>query len=120
MFHGKAKRIVAALVGVAMVTAPVSAWAGEYCSTYDQVASHATGGDWVGGILSYETMGNVTRNDGGSSVSVSVSGGGVTTTVTATQPGNITTTQEPIGTYNMNDGTVWQVNCLSGAATKIG
>jgi hypothetical protein len=120
MFQGKARRIVAALVGVAMLAAPGSAWAGEYCSTYDQVASHATGGDYVGGILSYETMGSVARNDGGTTVSVSISGGGVTTTVTASSPGNITTTQEPIGTYNMNDGTVWQVNCLTGAATKVG
>jgi hypothetical protein len=121
MFHGKARRIVAALVGAAMLTAPASAWAGDYCSTYHQVASHSTGGDYVGGLLSYETMGSVTRNDGGETVAVTLgSGTPVATTITVTSPGDITTTQEPIGTYDMNDGTVWQVNCLTGAATKVG
>ena len=124
--QGKATRIVAALVGVVMVTAPATAWADpgadgqDYCATYAQVASHSTGGDYVGGILSYEVMGTVSRPEGGSTVADGVNIGGVTTTVTMTSPGTTTTTQEPIGTYNMNDGTVWQVNCLTGASTKVG
>ena len=132
--QGKAKRIVAALVGVAMTIAPVSAWADpsadgqDYCATYAQVASHATGGDYVGGILSYEGMGNVSRSEPSTTstvtttVTIGAPGNGTSTTITTTttQPGNVTTTQEPIGTYNMNDGTVWEVNCLTGAAHKVG
>lgn len=128
--QGKAKRIVAALVGVAMITTPASsAWAGEYCSTYGQVESHATGGDYVGGILAYETMGTVTRSDGSTSTTVTTSStisiapsSGVTTTVTSTTTSGTTTTstQEPIGVYNMNDGTVWEINCLTGATRKVG
>jgi hypothetical protein len=124
--QGKAKRIIAALVGVAMVTAPVSAWAGEYCSTYHQVASHNTGGDWVGGILAYESWASVTRSDVSTTntvtTTIGLAGGLGSTTVTSTttQSGNSTTTQEPIGIYNMNDGTVWEVNCLTGASRQIG
>jgi hypothetical protein len=130
------KRSVAALVGVAMVATPSRLWADDRntspCPTFYQVASHATGGDWIAGILTYVDWGSVARSDNTTSTTtttsttgslgvVAVASESMTTsvTVTTTQTGSTTTTQEPIGFYNMNDGSTWQINCISWAARQL-
>ena len=132
----KFKRIVAALVSVTMVATPVTAWADkpgqDYCSTYSQVQSNATGGDYVGGLLMYETTGSVRRDGQSTTTTTTESVGGslgapgsggtatYTTTVATTQTGTSVTTSEPIGFYSMNDGSVYEVNCLTGSSQKVG
>jgi hypothetical protein len=131
------RRIVAALAGAATIATPATAWADtkpgqKFCPTYTQVESNATGGQYVGGILIYETMGSVTRNDGQTNTSVSttsgatagvpnVASGSATTTVTVTTEGESSsiTAEEPIGYYRMNDGSVYQINCLTGDGDQI-
>lgn len=128
------KRIVACAVGTAMFVTPVAAWAdpsGTYCSSYAQVESNATGGSYVGGKLTYETMGNVSRSDPSTTTTVTQTGTGsvtvgagtgtvtTTTTTTTTQAGNTTTTQEPIGFYQMNDGSIYEINCITGDSRKV-
>jgi hypothetical protein len=129
------KRLVAAILAATTIAAPAKAWAdpdvAPSCSTYDQVESNSTGGDYVGGILIYETEGTVSRSEPAktttatttTSTQVGVPGSGVTGTVTVTtsttQPGTVTTTKEPIGYYAMNDGTVYQINCLTGEFKKV-
>src|SRR5262245_49559961 len=58
------KRFVATLLAAITVAAPATARADimdltKYCSSYDQVESNSTGGDYVGGRLVYESMGSV-------------------------------------------------------------
>ena len=126
------KRFVATLVAAVTIATPGTVWAGDYCATYAQVKSHTTGGDYVGGILSYETMGSVARSEGSTSTTstytttaqVGSQGSGalvtMTTTETRTEPGNTVTTDEPIGYYEMNDGSMYQINCVTGEYKKIG
>ncbi|HKS07834.1 MAG TPA: hypothetical protein VJR92_16140 [Gemmatimonadaceae bacterium] len=120
-----------------MVITPATAFADakpgqQFCPTYKQVESTATGGQYVGGILLYETMGTVTRIQPSQTTTVSVSSetelgvpqvvsSGATTTVSVatTGPSGSVTTEEPIGFYQMNDGTVYQINCLTGDAHKV-
>ena len=95
-------------------------------------ASNATGGDYIAGILIYETMGAVERNKGGQSTTITTSSGselgappaviGTTTTVsiTSTDPSTVVTADEPVGYYKMNDGSVYQINCVSGETQQIG
>lgn len=125
------KRFVAALVGAATLLTPVSAFAGDYCSTYAQVESKASGGQFVGGLLMYETMGTVTRHGDDVTVTTTTSstaelgipgssaGNTVTISTTVNTPGTIVVTQEPIGYYQMNDGSVYQIRCLTGNAEKV-
>ena len=130
------RRIVAA-VAAAMIAAPAQAQsrasADEYCTTYKQVASHATGGDWVGGTLVYETTGTVSRSGPTNTTTVTSSttisaglpvgaSGSVSTTVTTTmaQDGSTFTTQEPIGIYAMNDGSMYEIDCVTGESRRIG
>lgn len=131
------RRIVAALAGAATIATPATAWADakpgqKFCPTYTQVESNATGGQYVGGILIYETMGTVTRDAGQTNTTVSttsgmaagvpnVASGTTTTTVTVTTEGESSsiTAEEPIGYYRMNDGSVYQINCLTGGGTQI-
>ena len=130
------KRVLAALLGATMIT-PGTALADKkpgqnFCPTYDQVESDATGGSYVGGILMYETMGEVTR-DGDkttttttttTSAQVGVPGTGATSTVTVTvattESEPTTTTQAPIGFYKMNDGSTYEINCITGENKKVG
>jgi hypothetical protein len=126
------KRIVATMLAAAVVGAPVSASAGDYCATGTLVRSHATGGDYIAGLLIYETMGSVEREHPGptttttvtSSTEVGVGGTGITTTVSTTRTLTAETTvigtEEPIGYYAMNDGSVYQINCLTGESYKVG
>jgi len=130
--HRTFKRIVAVLLAAASIATPTRAWASGPCSTYGQVASHATGGDWVGGLLVYQSVGTVTRHaDGSSTSSSSTSGGSVdipeiggasgssTSTTVMTQTGTTTTTQEPVGIYAMNDGSMYEINCITGESTRV-
>jgi hypothetical protein len=125
------KRIVAAMLAAVTIGTPSTMWAGEYCSTGAMVKSHATGGDYIAGILVYETMGTVTRSGpGGSSTTttsttgqVGVPGTGASGTITTSQttvmPTTVVTTQEPIGIYAMNDGSLYEIDCATGQSTKI-
>lgn len=134
--HRNVKRIIAAFVGGAMLATPAGAWAEkpgqDFCSTYDQVSSNATGGSYVGGILIYETTGSVQRSPGATTtttttsttttVSINGSGGSATTTVTTanTVPnGPTVTTDEPVGFYRMNDGSTYEINCLTGENRQV-
>lgn len=126
------KRATAALVAVSLAT-PVSVWGDEagYCPDYKQVASNATGGDWVAGRLMYETMGSITREEEKvTTTTTTTSGAGVnggvvsasgstSTTVTVHSSSETTTAQEPLGYYAMNDGSVYQINCITGKATLL-
>jgi hypothetical protein len=121
------KRTMAALTAVVLAV-PVSLWGEEagYCRDYRQVASNATGGDWVAGRLMYETMGAVERTTEEVTVTTTtttsagvntrvVSASGTTTTSTTTKnETTTTTTEEPVGYYAMNDGSVYQINCITG------
>jgi len=125
------KRIVAALMGAVTLATPGTVWAGEYCPTYAQVASSSTGGSYVGGILIYETMGTVQSSTPTTSTTTTVStsgelgvpgtSAGSTTTVstTVTQEGETKTLQQPFGYYQMNDGSIYEINCLTGAYTQV-
>lgn len=127
-------RAVAAMVGLATLMTPITALAdeaGDYCSTYAQVESKATGGDYVGGLLMYETMATVQRQDDEVTVTTTVTtngqvgvpgsgaGGSTSTTVTTSTQGTVTTAQEPVGYYSMNDGSVYQINCVTGENRKV-
>ena len=127
------KRTVAMVLAAVTLGAPATAWAdaGGYCSTGAMVKSHATGGDYIAGILIYETMGTVARVEPSSSSTTTTSvtsqvgvpgtgaGGTVTTTQTNTNGSITTTTQEPVGFYAMNDGSLYEIDCVTGQATKI-
>lgn len=129
------KRIVAALLGAVTIATPSTAMAeeaGKWCSTYAQVESNATGGSYVGGKLIFEVMATVTRTTPTITTSttttqnlgVGVPGGPSagttqTTTVTTIQTGEAVTAEEPFGYYAMNDGSVYQINCLTGDANQI-
>ncbi|HYV97379.1 MAG TPA: hypothetical protein VE967_08010 [Gemmatimonadaceae bacterium] len=131
------KRLVATVMAAVVFASPVKAWAdmdpsaSAACSTYRQVESNATGGDYVGGILFYETEGTVSRTQPSttttsttsSTATLGAGGSGasttVTTTTTTTQPGNTTTTKEPIGFYAMNDGSIYEINCVTGESKKV-
>ena len=120
------KRFVATMLAAAIVGAPASAWAGDYCPTGKLVESHATGGDYIAGLLIYETMGTVSRQSSietttttvTTSMQVGVPGTGATTTVTETQTVMAETstnqTPEPLGFYAMNDGSMYEINCVTG------
>jgi hypothetical protein len=129
------KRIVAALLGAVTIATPATALAeeGKWCSTYAQVESNATGGSYVGGILVYEVMATVTRTTPTvtttttttSNVGAGIPGGpsagtAQTITITTSQPGEAISVEEPVGYYAMNDGSVYQINCLTGDAFKVG
>ena len=128
------KRIVAAMLAAMTIGAPVTARAdaGDWCSTGTMLKSNATGGDYIAGILVYETMGTVSRSGpavtstttttstGQVGVPGTGAGGSVSTTTTTTTPGTVTTIQEPIGLYAMNDGSLYQIDCATGESNKIG
>lgn len=135
------RRIVAAVAGAVIIGTPLHAWAevpdvSGYCSTYAQVVSNGNGGTYVGGILFYEAEATVTRTSPSTTSSGSTTntttttvgvpntaqGGGSTSstsTTTTTQNGTSTSTQEPVGFYQTNDGTVWEINCLTGTAYRV-
>jgi hypothetical protein len=131
------RRVVGALLGAATLATPATALADgkpgqQFCPTFKQVESDATGGQYVGGILIYETMGSVTRTSDVTTTTVSTTTGtevgvenvasaGSTTTVSvSTTEGTATTmADEPIGYYQMNDGSVYQVNCVTGQGEKV-
>jgi hypothetical protein len=127
--HKVVKKLVATMVAAVTIAAPATALADEdaKCSSYDQVSSNSTGGDYVGGTLFYETMATVTRSEPTttSTTTTTVTGGipgtgaSGSTTTTTTQPGATTATQEPIGYYAMNDGSIWTINCVTGEEKKI-
>jgi hypothetical protein len=123
------KKLVATMLAAATIGAPATALADAgQCSSYDQVSSNATGGDYVGGRLFYESEGEVTRSNPTTTTTTTTSGSAgipgtgatVTSTTTTTQSGSSTTTQEPIGYYAMNDGTIWTINCVTGEERKVG
>lgn len=127
------RRCVAALVGAVMVATPGRVWAQSsfQCPTFKMVASHSTGGDWIAGLLMYQTDGSVTRTEATTSTTTTTSSNesvnspiaaasvGASTTVTTTNTGGTVTTKEPFGYYAMNDGTTWQINCLNGEGRQI-
>lgn len=127
----KFKRFVAALVGVATLMSPVTVFAGEYCSTYAQVESGSGGGQFVGGVLMYESLGTYTRSQPTTSVTTTTTanaqvgtsgthaGNTVTISTTITTPGESLVIQQPVGYYAMNDGSVYEINCITGEETKI-
>jgi hypothetical protein len=126
------RKIVATALAATIAT-PVAAWAeeGPNCSRFEQVESDATGGDWVGGLLMYETTGSVSRSDNGTTTTTTTttttqvgvpgtnSGGSVTVTHQSNQPSTTITTQEPFGYYAMNDGSVYQINCVTGESRQL-
>jgi hypothetical protein len=127
--HRVMKKLVATMLAAVTVAAPATALAedsGE-CSSYDQVHSNSTGGDYVGGTLIYETTATVARTESSitttstTTVSAGIPGTGASTTVTTTKSdgSTTTTTQEPVGYYAMNDGSIWRINCLTDEEKKI-
>ena len=132
------KRVVAALIGGAMLVTPATALADakpgqKFCPTYKQIESTATGGSYIAGILLYETMGSVERTNEQRSTTVSTTTSGElgvprvastetsTTVAVTTEEATITTTaDEPIGYYQMNDGSVYQVNCITNKSEQVG
>lgn len=127
--HKSMKKVVATLLAAVTFAAPMTAVAEEagQCDRYEQVESNATGGDYVGGILVYETTATVTRSAPTTTVTTSTSGtvgvpgtGGTSTvTTTTTQPGSTVSTPEPVGYYAMNDGSIYQINCVTGESTQL-
>jgi hypothetical protein len=127
--HKVMRKLVATMLAAITIAAPATALAddGGYCSSYDQVRSNSTGGDYVGGILFYETMGTVTRYQPTTTSTTTTTGSagipGTGTSVsgssTTTQQGQTTSTQEPFGYYAMNDGSIWMINCVTGEETRI-
>ena len=127
----KFKRFVAVLVGAVTLATPGTVWAGQYCPTYAQVSSGSTGGSYVGGILIYETMATITTASPTVATTTTVSatgevgvpgtsaGGTTGTSVTITQPGTIQSVQQPVGYYQMNDGSVYEINCITGDYTQV-
>jgi hypothetical protein len=128
------RKLVATLVAAVTIATPARALAdeaGKYCTTFEQVESNATGGDYVGGLLIYETMGTVARSSEGTTTTTTISasgtagipGSGVTTSgstsTTTVAPMSTVTTEEPIGYYKMNDGSIYQINCLTGESTQL-
>lgn len=128
--HKTMKRFVAALTGLAMAVAPVTAWADEAagCPLYVQVQSNATGGEFVAGLLvdtaTRETTTTTTTFFSGSAevtgtvtVTSNNANGSLGTSYTRTV---VTVSNETnnIGYYKMNDGSSWEVNCTTGDATK--
>jgi hypothetical protein len=128
--HKVLKKLVATMVAAATIAAPATALAeeeGPKCSSYDQVSSNSTGGDYVGGTLIYETTATVSRTEttittsSTTSASAGIPGTGTSTSVTTTrtEAGTTTTAPEPVGYYAMNDGSIWRINCLTNEETKI-
>jgi hypothetical protein len=125
------KRIVAALMGAVSLATPGTVWAGEYCPTYAQVASSSTGGSYVGGILMYETTATYETKDPTISTTTTVettgsvgvpgtSAGGTTViSTTVIEEGETKTIQQPVGYYQMNDGSIYEINCITGAYTQV-
>jgi hypothetical protein len=124
------KKLVATMLAAVTIAAPATALAEEddgKCRSYEQVNSSSTGGDYVGGILFYETMATVTRSEPTTTTTTTTSvtagipgtGAGGSTTTTTTQPGATTATQEPVGYYSMNDGSIWTINCVTDEEKKI-
>jgi hypothetical protein len=134
VMRGTMKKFIATMLAAIVVAAPAKAWAYDYspkCDSYDQVASNATGGDWVGGLLMFEAMATVVRpgettttttsTTTTGSIGASGTSAGVSTTVTTTTTTTTssTTTQEPVGYYAMNDGSVYMINCITGESKKL-
>lgn len=126
--HKVMKKLVATLLAAITVAAPATAIADSgYCSSYDQVHSNSTGGDYVGGTLFYESMTTVTRSDATVTTTVSSTatggipgtGASVTQTTTTTTEGQSRASQEPVGYYAMNDGSIWTINCVTGEERRI-
>ena len=128
--HKVMKKLVATMLAAVTIAAPATALADDdagKCSTYDQVNSKATGGDYVGGILIYETTATVTRSEPTTTTTTTTTvtagipgtGGSTTSTTTTTQQGTTTASQDPVGYYSMNDGSIWQINCATGEEKKI-
>jgi hypothetical protein len=129
VMHRVMKKLVATMLAAVAIAAPATALAddGGECASYDQVKSSSTGGDYVGGRLIYESEGSVTRSEPTTTTTTTTTGSAgvpgtgtsITSTTTTTQPGTSTTTQEPIGYYAMNDGTIWTINCVTGDEKKV-
>jgi hypothetical protein len=79
----------------------------------------------------YETTAQIGRSEPTTSITVSSttssslgvpgSSVGTTTTIstTTTQQGGVVTAEEPVGYYTMNDGSVYQINCITGEAIQV-
>jgi hypothetical protein len=126
--HRVMKKLVATMLAAVTIAAPATALADDgKCSTYDQVSSNSTGGDYVGGILVYETTATVSRTEPTTTTTTTTTvnagipgtGGSSTSTTTTTNTGSTTETQEPVGYYAMNDGSIWQIKCVTGEEKKL-
>ena len=128
--HKVMKKLVATVLAAVTIAAPATALAEDSsnCSSYDQVHSGSTGGDFVGGILFYESMSTVTRHEATVTTTTTTTGTAgipgtgtsVSTTTTTTQQGGSVASQEPIGYYAMNDGSIWTINCVTGEERRVG
>jgi hypothetical protein len=79
----------------------------------------------------YETMAEVTREGRRTTTATGTTTGGqigvpgtggnasITVTVTISESEPTISAQEPVGYYKMNDGSVYQINCLTGETNKI-
>jgi hypothetical protein len=136
------KRAVAALLAATTLVSPLRVWAEDYeyfmeedssglCSRYAQVKSNATGGDYVGGTLKYETLMTTTTKDPSTTVTTStttgiqigIPGDNLTTTTTVTvttvTDGATKSYSHPVGYYTMNDGSTYLIDCITGDAKKL-
>jgi hypothetical protein len=120
--HKLTKKFVAILCGIATLVGPSTALAEGtgFCTTYMQVRSGSTGGEYVGGLLKGQIeRETVTERYLNSTVESEINGGGVV--VKASSGGSISSGDKmtitetfDIGFYQMNDGSVWEVNCDNG------
>jgi hypothetical protein len=125
--HKLTKKFVAILCGIATLVGPTTALAEGtgFCTTYMQVRSNGTGGEYVGGLLKGETERTETREYYiNTTVESEVNGGGVV--VTASTSGSVGSGEKitrsetfDIGYYEMNDGSLWEVNCDTGAKARV-
>lgn len=124
--HKVTKRFVAVLCGIATLVGPTTALAeGGDCKTYFQVESTATGGQFVGGLLTATSQRAITEADQyslllTSDAAAKIFGTGATVGTTATHTKTYTETNTyDVGHYTMNDGSKWEVNCDKGTAVRV-
>lgn len=120
------KRVVAVLCGIATLVGPTTALAEGDCKTYFQVESSATGGQYVGGLLTATSQRAETETNQyslllSSEAAATIFGTGATVGSTATHTiiRSETNTYD-VGHYTMNDGSKWEVNCDTGDAKRVG
>ena len=123
--HKVTKRFVAVLCGIATLVGPTTALAEGFCTTYLQVQSTTTGGEYIAGLLTGETTREVvTVRTLNTTVGSEINGGGVvvkaSTSGTVGTVDTVTTTETfDVGYYKMNDGSVWEVNCDRGDTRRV-